>query len=80
MLTMRGHLLAVTQIVDAFDTLAKGPTYAASLGVEYWGQVVGYFVLALVAAAWSSRWFHAAFAAVSLSYTIWFLFRVTRPY
>jgi hypothetical protein len=53
MLTMRGHLLAVTQIVDAFDTLAKGPP---------------------------SRWFHAAFAAVSLSYTIWFLFRVTRPY
>ncbi|MFN2420981.1 MAG: hypothetical protein ABR527_06325 [Gemmatimonadota bacterium] len=27
-------LLAATQIVDAFDTLAKGPTYAASLGVE----------------------------------------------
>jgi hypothetical protein len=66
-------LLAASKVVDAVDTLAKGDTYAQSMGAEYWVQIGLYCVLAIVGSIWSARSFHAAFAALSLGATILFI-------
>jgi len=71
-------LLAATVPVDLIDTLAKGPAYYHSLGLEY--PIRLGLVLALCGTAiWTrNRTFHLAFAALYLLYLIAWILRLYR--
>ena len=67
-------LLAITVPVDLTDTLAKGPAYFESLGMEYPIRLGIVLVLCATAIWTKNRKFHLAFAILYLLYlTSWIL-------
>ena len=71
-------LLAATVPVDLIDTLAKGPGYFHSLGLEYPIRLGAVLTLSAVAAWTRNRRFHFAFAALYLLYLIGWILRLYR--
>jgi len=69
-------LLAATVPVDIIDTLAKGPAYFHSLGMEYPIRMAALLVLSAIAAWTRNRRFHLAFAALYLLYYISWVLRL----
>ena len=71
-------ILAATVPVDLIDTLAKGPAYFHSLGVEYPIRLAFVLVLSAIAAWTKDRRFHLAFAVIYLLYLIAWIGRLYR--
>ncbi len=69
-------LLALTLVVDVFDTIIKGADYLAALGIEYEIRLVAMILGCLVAARTDNRRFHLTFAVLYLAYTISWIVRV----
>ena len=66
-------VLAVSYLIDLFDTLVKGREYYASLGPVYpWHIGLG-IVLSITAGVTRSERFHAAFVIASIVYQIAFI-------
>jgi hypothetical protein len=63
-------LLALTFVVDYFDTLVKGSDYLKMLGVEYRIHIPVALAGCLAAAISDNRRLHLAFAVIYLLYTI----------
>ena len=68
-------LFAALHVVDVFDTMIKGTAHLEFYGVEYPLQIGGFILFSLIAALWSSRNYHAVFAASALIYQIVFILR-----
>jgi hypothetical protein len=68
-------LLAAYLLIDLVDTLLKGPSHFASLGLEYPIATVSFTVLALIAALIRNERFHGAFAVVCFAYQFSWTFR-----
>ncbi len=71
-------LLAATVPVDLLDTLAKGPGYFHSLGLEYPARLGAVLTLSAVAAWTRNRRFHLAFAVLYLLYLVAWILRLYR--
>jgi len=71
-------LFAATVPIDLIDTMAKGPAYFHSLGLEYPLRLCVVMVLCGVAAWTRNRLFHLGFALVYLLYLIGWIFRLYR--
>jgi hypothetical protein len=69
-------ILALTFLVDVFDTLLKGNTYTAALGVEYTVRTIAYIALCVLAMFISSQRFQGAFVAISLLYQVSWIVRL----
>jgi hypothetical protein len=69
-------LLALTFLVDVWDTLLKGKEYAASLGVEYTVRAIAYPLLCLLAIFIDNQRFQVAFVALSLLYQVSWILRL----
>lgn len=68
-------LVALTQLIDTLDTIAKGWAHAAEMPFMYWPMNGGTLVLAIVAARTRSVRFHAAFAILAFLVQSWFILR-----
>lgn len=71
-------LVAVSVPVDLIDTLAKGPGYFHSLGIEYPIRLATVFILSIVGVWTRNRRFHLAFPAIYLLYLIVWIGRLYR--
>ena len=71
-------LLASTVPIDLIDTLAKGPAYLDSLGIEYPVRLSIELVLCGIAIWTRNRTFHLAFAILWLLYLISWILRFYR--
>jgi hypothetical protein len=68
-------ILALTFLVDVADTLLKGTSYAAALGMEYTIRVVVYEVLCVLAMFVSNQRFQGCFVVISLLYQVSWIYR-----
>lgn len=71
-------LLAATVPVDLVDTLAKGPTYFHSLGLEYPVRLAVVLLFCGIAVWTRNRAFHLAFVALYLLYLMAWILRLYR--
>jgi hypothetical protein len=71
-------LFGATVPIDLIDTMAKGPAYFHSLGLEYPLRLCVVMVLCGVAVWTRNRLFHLGFALVYLLYLIGWIFRLYR--
>ena len=69
-------ILALTFLVDVWDTFLKGNEYAAALGVEYVVRTIAYLLLCLLAIFISNQRFQSAFVIISLLYQISWILRL----
>jgi hypothetical protein len=69
-------ILALTFMVDVWDTLLKGNEYAAALGVEYIVRIIVYLVLCLLAIFINNQRFQSAFVIISLLYQVSWILRL----
>jgi|SRR6476659_3227473 len=68
-------LLALTIPVDLIDTFAKGPSYLASLGMEYPFRLIGLGLLCVICVWTKDRRIHTALAAIYLLYYLSWILR-----
>lgn len=71
-------LFAATIPIDLIDTLAKGPAYFESLGIEYPVRLALLLLLSAIAGWTRNRAFHLLFAAIYLLYLLAWILRLYR--
>jgi hypothetical protein len=69
-------ILALTFLVDVWDTLLKGNEYTAALGIEYPVRTIAYLTLCLLAIFINNQRFQVAFVALSLLYQVSWILRL----
>lgn len=68
-------VLAVTYVIDFYDTGLKGASHFESLGFEYTARNLGYVVMCVAAVATRNAIFHALFAVAGVLFQVWWVFR-----
>jgi len=69
-------ILALTFVVDVFDTLLKGADYLRGFGYEYELRITGYLLLCGIAIATRNRLFHLVFMVANIVYQLSWILRL----